>query len=137
MAVIIRMVFGDTVGLVAGGVTAAGRTMAAGNGSLARFVGFAARPLERGASANQKERPRRCLRSEPDPIFCVFLALYPWTENTTMKTVLSLFTLAVGLAFTVPAFAQADCSQNQTQEDCVKNSCYWHADTKTCSAKPG
>jgi len=47
MAVIIRMVFGDTVGPVAGGVTVSGRTMAAGNGSLARFVGFAASLLER------------------------------------------------------------------------------------------
>ena len=53
-----------------------------------------------------------------------------------MKTVLSLLTLAVGLAFTVPAFAQADCSQNQTQEACMKSNCFWHADTKTCSAKP-
>ena len=47
MAVIIRMVFGDTVGLVAGGVTVGGQTMAVGNGSLARFVGFAASLLER------------------------------------------------------------------------------------------
>jgi hypothetical protein len=47
MAVIIRMEFGGTVGLVAGGVTAGGRTMAVGNGSLARFVGFAASLRER------------------------------------------------------------------------------------------
>ena len=47
MAVIIRMVFGDTVGLVAGGVTVGGQTMAVGNGSLARFVGFAASLHER------------------------------------------------------------------------------------------
>ena len=48
MAVIVRMVFGDTAGLVAGGVTVGGPTMAAGNGSLARFVGFAASLLDEG-----------------------------------------------------------------------------------------
>ena len=43
MAVIMGMVFGGTVGLVAGGVTVAGRVMAVGNGPpMARFVGFAA-----------------------------------------------------------------------------------------------
>jgi hypothetical protein len=43
MAVITGMVFGGTVGLVAGGVTVAGRAMAVGNGfPMARFVGFAA-----------------------------------------------------------------------------------------------
>lgn len=43
MAVIMRMVFGGTVGLVAGGVTVAGRATAVGNGPpMARFVGFAA-----------------------------------------------------------------------------------------------
>ena len=46
MAVIIRLVFGDTAGLVAGGVTVGGRTMAVGNGSPARFVGFAASLLD-------------------------------------------------------------------------------------------
>ena len=53
-----------------------------------------------------------------------------------MKTVLSLLTLAVGLAFTVPAFAQDNCSQQKDREACEKVSCYWHADTKTCAAKP-
>ena len=43
MAVTMGMVFGGTVGLVAGGVTVAGRAMAVGNGpQMARFVGFAA-----------------------------------------------------------------------------------------------
>jgi hypothetical protein len=43
MAVIMGMVFGGTAGLVAGGVTVAGRAMAVGNGPpMARFVGFAA-----------------------------------------------------------------------------------------------
>jgi hypothetical protein len=46
MAVIIRPVFGDTAGLVVGGVTVGGRTMAVGNGSPARFVGFAASLLD-------------------------------------------------------------------------------------------
>ena len=42
MAVIIGIVFGGTVGRAAGGVTETGRTMAVGNGSPARFVGFVA-----------------------------------------------------------------------------------------------
>ena len=39
---IIGIVFGGTVGRAAGGVTETGRTMAVGNGSPARFVGFVA-----------------------------------------------------------------------------------------------
>ena len=50
-----------------------------------------------------------------------------------MKTVISVLALTVGLAFTVPAFAQEHCKQQQTQEDCVKEGCSW--DGKTCSAK--
>ena len=66
MAVITGMVLGGTVGLVAGGVTVAGRAMAVGNGfPMARFVGFAAEnrgevlqlgPLERGALAKSTRR---------------------------------------------------------------------------------
>ena len=45
MAVTMGMVFGDTVGLVVGGVTVAGRAMAVGNGPpMVRSVGFAAEP---------------------------------------------------------------------------------------------
>ena len=58
MAVTMGMVFGGTVGLVAGGATAAGRAMAVGNGPpMVRFVGFAAEKrgesfsVERGALA--------------------------------------------------------------------------------------
>jgi len=50
-----------------------------------------------------------------------------------MKTVISILTLTVGLAFTVPAFAQEHCKQQQTQEACVKEGCSW--DGKACSAK--
>jgi len=39
-----------------------------------------------------------------------------------MKTVISILTLTVGLAFTVPAFAQEHCKQQQTQEACKKES---------------
>jgi hypothetical protein len=53
-----------------------------------------------------------------------------------MKTVISILTLTVGLAFTVPAFAQEHCKQQQTQEACKKEGCYWDAQAKTCSAKP-
>ena len=49
MAIIMDMVFGGTVGLVAGGVTVAGRAMAVGNGPpMARFVGFAVENRGRG-----------------------------------------------------------------------------------------
>ena len=51
-----------------------------------------------------------------------------------MKTVISIVTLTVGLAFTVPAFAQEHCKQQQTQEACKKEGCFW--DGKACSAKP-
>jgi hypothetical protein len=45
MAVTMGMVFGDTVGLVVGGVTVAGRAMAVGNRPpMVRSVGFAAEP---------------------------------------------------------------------------------------------
>ena len=56
MAVIMGMVFGGTVGLVAGGVTVAGRAMAVGNGPpMARFVGFAAE--NRAESLSDHARP--------------------------------------------------------------------------------
>jgi len=55
-AVITGMVFGGTVGLVAGGVTVAGRAMAVGNGfPMARFVGFAAE--NRGENASPTSPP--------------------------------------------------------------------------------
>jgi len=56
MAVTMGMVFGGTVGLVAGGVTVAGRAMAVGNGpQMARFVGFAAE--NRGENASPTSPP--------------------------------------------------------------------------------
>jgi hypothetical protein len=51
-----------------------------------------------------------------------------------MKTVISILTLTIGLAFTVPAFAQEHCSQQQTKEACEKESCQWDSGTKTCKA---
>ena len=51
-----------------------------------------------------------------------------------MKTVISLLTLVVSLVFTVPAFAQEHCSQQQTQEACKKEGCQWDSGTKTCKA---
>ena len=51
-----------------------------------------------------------------------------------MKTLVSILTLTVGLAFTGPAFAQEHCKQQQTQEACKKEGCFW--DGKACSAKP-
>jgi hypothetical protein len=61
MVVFIRMVFGDTVGLVAGGVTVGGRTMAVGNGSLARFVGFVAENFALAKSTRNEPKPLMAL----------------------------------------------------------------------------
>ena len=70
MAVITAMVFGDTVGLVVGGVTVAGRAMAVGNGfPMARFVGFAAenrgetllRRAPLGTAKSRQNEPKRRL----------------------------------------------------------------------------
>jgi len=52
-----------------------------------------------------------------------------------MKIILSIFTLAVGLAFIVPAFAAGNFSDQKTREACMKVGGYWHAKTKTCSGK--
>jgi hypothetical protein len=52
-----------------------------------------------------------------------------------MKIILSIFALVVGLAFTVPAFAAGNFSEQKTREACMKVGGYWHAKTKTCSGK--
>ena len=51
-----------------------------------------------------------------------------------MKALLSIFTLAVGLAFTVPAFA-ADVTKAKTQADCEKAGGTWDAQTSKCHKK--
>jgi hypothetical protein len=51
-----------------------------------------------------------------------------------MKTLLSIFALALGLAFTVPAFA-GDVSQAKTQADCEKAGGTWDAQASKYSEK--
>jgi hypothetical protein len=51
-----------------------------------------------------------------------------------MKTLISMFALALALAFTVPAFA-GDVTAAKTKADCQKAGGMWDAKTNTCSAK--
>ena len=51
-----------------------------------------------------------------------------------MKALLSIFALAIGLVFTVPAFA-ADVTKAKTQADCEKAGGMWDAKTSKCSKK--
>jgi hypothetical protein len=55
----------------------------------------------------------------------------PLQGKAPFKTVLSILTLAVSLAFIVPAFAQ-DAKDQKTQEDCLKVGGVWDSQTKTC-----
>ncbi len=52
-----------------------------------------------------------------------------------MKTFISMFALALALAFTGPAFA-GDVTTAKTQADCEKAGGVWDAATNKCSAKP-
>ena len=51
-----------------------------------------------------------------------------------MKTLISMFALALALAFTAPAFA-GDVTAAKTEADCQKAGGMWDAKTNTCSAK--
>jgi hypothetical protein len=51
-----------------------------------------------------------------------------------MKTLVSIFALTLGLAFTVPAFA-ADVTAAKTKADCEKAGGMWDAKTNKCSKK--
>jgi hypothetical protein len=51
-----------------------------------------------------------------------------------MKTLLSMFAVALALAFTGPAFAQ-DVKTAKTAADCAKAGGVWDAATNTCSEK--
>jgi hypothetical protein len=51
-----------------------------------------------------------------------------------MKGLLSIVTLSVGIAFTVPAFA-GDVSTAKTEDECQTAGGVWNADTATCEAK--
>jgi hypothetical protein len=51
-----------------------------------------------------------------------------------MKTLISIFALALALAFTGPAFAQ-DVTTAKTAADCAKAGGTWDAATNTCSEK--
>ena len=51
-----------------------------------------------------------------------------------MKALISMFALALALAFTAPAFA-ADVTAAKTKADCHKAGGMWDGKTKTCSAK--
>ena len=53
-----------------------------------------------------------------------------------MKTLVSMFALALALGFTVPAFAGAgDVTKATTEADCTKAGGTWDASTKKCSEK--
>ena len=51
-----------------------------------------------------------------------------------MKTLISIFAVALALAFTVPAFA-GDVTAAKTEADCKAAGGMWDAATKTCSEK--
>ena len=51
-----------------------------------------------------------------------------------MKTLTSVFAIAIALAFTGPAFA-GDVSKAKTEPDCQKHGGMWDAKTNTCSEK--
>ena len=52
----------------------------------------------------------------------------------TMKTLVSMFALALALAFTVPAFA-GDVGTAKNQADCLKAGGNWDAQNNICKAK--
>jgi hypothetical protein len=54
-------------------------------------------------------------------------------ENV-MRTLISIFTLTLAFAFTVPAFA-GDTAAKQAEEQCQKDNGNWGAKSKTCSGK--
>jgi hypothetical protein len=51
-----------------------------------------------------------------------------------MKALISIFAVALALAFTVPAFA-GDVTAAKTEADCTKAGGMWDAATNTCSEK--
>ena len=51
-----------------------------------------------------------------------------------MKTLISMFALALALAFSAPAFA-GDVTSAKTQADCEKAGGQWDASTNKCSEK--
>jgi ABC-type nickel/cobalt efflux system permease component RcnA len=51
-----------------------------------------------------------------------------------MKGLVSILVLAIGLAFTVPAFA-GDMTAAKTKADCAKAGGTWNATTKMCEEK--
>jgi hypothetical protein len=52
----------------------------------------------------------------------------------TMKTLVSMFALALALAFTAPAFA-GDVSTAKNQSDCLKAGGNWDAQNNICKAR--
>jgi hypothetical protein len=52
-----------------------------------------------------------------------------------MKTLVSVFAVALALAFTGPAFAAGDVTKAKTAAECAKAGGMWDAKTNTCSAK--
>ena len=52
-----------------------------------------------------------------------------------MKTLVSIFAVALALAFTGPAFAAGDVTAAKTKADCHKAGGMWDAKTSACSAK--
>ncbi len=51
-----------------------------------------------------------------------------------MKTLISIFAVALALAFTGPAFA-GDVTAAKTEADCAKAGGTWNASTKMCEEK--
>jgi hypothetical protein len=51
-----------------------------------------------------------------------------------MKTLISIFAVALALAFTGPAFA-GDVTAAKTEADCAKAGGTWNATTKMCEEK--
>ena len=51
-----------------------------------------------------------------------------------MKTLISIFTVTLALAFAAPAFA-GDVTAAKTEADCTKAGGTWNATTKMCEEK--
>jgi hypothetical protein len=52
-----------------------------------------------------------------------------------MKSIVYIVAVALGIAFTAPAFAAGDVTAAKTKADCKKAGGMWDAKTSVCSAK--
>ena len=82
-----------------------------------------------------KWSPRPIGLNSKKPCEALFLAgLLQRKGVNAMKTLLSIFALALALAFTGPAFA-GDVTAAKTEADCAKAGGTWNATTNICEEK--